>query len=42
MEKMVYSFNEEKKVKIFAKDFETITGLGCGAFGKVFLVKRND
>ena len=41
-ERMVYSFNEEKKVKIYPKDFETITGLGSGAFGKVFLVKRND
>lgn len=41
-DKMVYSFYDERKVKVFPKDFETIMGLGSGAFGKVFLVKRND
>jgi hypothetical protein len=42
MEKMVYSFYDERKVKVYPKDFETIMGLGSGAFGKVFLVKKND
>ena len=39
---MIYSFTDDKKVKIYPKDFETIMGLGSGAFGKVFLVKKND